>query len=111
MDADELNFKTADMPPKSVASNAELLEFFDKRAEGLRKAIANFDLSRWEKNWTMRDGEQIVTTQPRPMVYRVWCMNHLISHRAKLNLYLRLLNVPVATLYFTSADDPNWKFE
>jgi uncharacterized damage-inducible protein DinB len=111
LDADELNFQTASMPPKEFATTAELLNFFDQRAAGFRKAVANFDIARWEKTWTMRDGGQVITTQPRPTVYRVWCMNHLISHRAQLNLYLRLLNVPVATLYFNSADEPDWKFE
>jgi uncharacterized damage-inducible protein DinB len=111
LDEDELNFQTADMPPESVGSTAELLRLFDKYAVGFRMAVANFDMERWEGMWVMRDGEQVLTRQPRAMVYRVWCMNHLVSHRAQINLYLRLLNVPVATLYFNSADDPAWKFE
>ena len=111
LDSDELNFKTAEMPPQKMGSTEELLKYFDKMADGLRAAVKRFDMSRWEGTWTMRDGDKVITKQPRPMVYRVWCMNHLVSHRAQLNLYLRLLNVPVATIYFNSADDPAMIFE
>ena len=58
----------------------------------------------------MRSGENIITAQPRPTVFRIWCMNHLINHRAQLCLYLRLLNVPVPTVYFNTADDATWVF-
>jgi uncharacterized damage-inducible protein DinB len=59
----------------------------------------------------MKDGENVIVTQRRAMVYRVWCINHMIHHRGQLCLYLRLLNVPVPTVYFNSADDPEWVFE
>ena len=44
-------------------------------------------------------------------ILRVWCLNHMIHHRAQLCLYLRLLNVPVPAVYFNSVDEPEWKFE
>jgi uncharacterized damage-inducible protein DinB len=68
--------------------------------------MANFN-----RPWTMRNGQQVMVTRPRATVYRVWCMNHMIHHRAQLCLYLRLLNVPVPTVYFNTADDPTWVFE
>jgi uncharacterized damage-inducible protein DinB len=69
-------------------------------------AFANLD-----HPWSMRNGEHVVVTRPRTVVYRIWCLNHMIHHRAQLCLYLRLLNVPVPTVYFNTADDPNWVFE
>jgi uncharacterized damage-inducible protein DinB len=44
-------------------------------------------------------------------VYRTWCVNHMVHHRAQLCVYLRLLDVPVPAVYFNSADEPDWKFE
>jgi uncharacterized damage-inducible protein DinB len=38
-------------------------------------------------------------------------MNHLIHHRARLCVYLRLLNVPVPTVYFNTADNPAMVFD
>jgi uncharacterized damage-inducible protein DinB len=49
-------------------------------------------------------------TQPRAMTLRIWCLNHLIHHRGQLCVLLRLLDQPVPTVYFNSADEPNWTF-
>ena len=59
----------------------------------------------------MRSGTQVIASRPRDFVARVWCLNHLIHHRGQLCLYLRLLNVPVPTVYFNTADDPSMKME
>jgi uncharacterized damage-inducible protein DinB len=109
--ADVLDFAEAPRPPASVASTAELVALFDETAASMRAALAAFDMANWEKTWTMKNGGQVFTAQPRPKVARVWCMNHLVHHRGQLCLYLRLLNVPVPTVYFNTADDPTWMFE
>ena len=111
LDRDELDFSTAPRPPKEVADNAALLALFDHDAQELRQAIANFDMDRWNRIWTLRNGDQIFTAQPRPKVFRIWCMNHLIHHRGQLCLYLRLLEIKVPTVYFNTADDPTWVFD
>lgn len=89
----------------------ELLALFDANAHALREAVANFDVARWHGPWTMRNGEQVFVTRPRDFVYRIWCVNHLIHHRGQLCVYLRLLDIPVPTVYFNSADAPEWLFE
>ncbi len=109
--ADELDAASAPSPPSTLGSRAELLDRYDAAVAKARLAIENFDMSRWMEPWTMRNGETVIVTRPRGMVYRVWCLNHLIHHRAQLCLYLRLLNVPVPTVYFNTADDPTWVFE
>ncbi len=108
---DVLDFAEAPRPPAQVETAAELVGIFDKHAAGAREAIAKFDMKNWNKMWTMRNGEQVFTTQPRPKVARVWCLNHLVHHRGQLCLYLRLLDVKVPTVYFNTADDPSWVFE
>ena len=106
---DELDAATAP-PPKGVKDKAELLARFDGYAAALRLAVARFDMADYGREWTMRRGEQVMVVRPRPLVYRVWCINHLIHHRGQLCVYLRLLNVPVPTVYFNTADDPTWVF-
>jgi uncharacterized damage-inducible protein DinB len=108
---DELDLAAAERPPKSRASSDELLRYFDDRAADLRQAIAQFDMARWNQTWTMRNGAHTFTSTPRPTVFRIWSLNHLVHHRAQLCIYLRLLNVPVPTVYFNTADDPAWVFE
>lgn len=109
--ADELDAANAPRTPAGPPAKEEIVARFDRYAQGLRAAIAAFDIARWEAHWTMRRGEQVFTRSPRPMVYRVWSMNHLIHHRGQLCVYLRLLDMPVPTVYFNTADDPTMRFE
>jgi uncharacterized damage-inducible protein DinB len=108
---DELDAASAPRPPAELKDSAELLGRFDRNVEALREAVARFDMANFNRPWSMRNGEQVMVTRPRATVYRVWCMNHMIHHRAQLCLYLRLLNVPVPTVYFNTADDPTWVFD
>jgi uncharacterized damage-inducible protein DinB len=108
--ADELDAANAPRSPAQI-NKSQLLERFDKNVAAMRQAVANFDMAKWDRPWTMRQGDHIIVTKPRPIVYRIWCINHMIHHRAQLALYLRLLNVPVPTIYFNTADDPQFVFE
>jgi uncharacterized damage-inducible protein DinB len=108
---DVLDFASAPRPPKSVANNAELLQLFDDRVAALRQAVAQFDPAAWDVPWTLRNGAQVFTTQPRSKVYRVWDLNHMIHHRGQLCLYLRLLDIRLPVVYFNTADDPGFVFD
>jgi uncharacterized damage-inducible protein DinB len=108
---DELDAADAPPPPEELQDRKVLLARFDRNVAALREAVARFDVADLNRPWTMRSGPQVLVTRPRATVYRVWCVNHMIHHRAQLCLYLRLLNVPVPTMYFNTADDPTWVFE
>jgi uncharacterized damage-inducible protein DinB len=43
---------------------------------------------------------------PKTTVLRSFMLNHLIHHRAQLTVYLRLLDIPVPSIYGPSADEP-----
>ena len=55
----------------------------------------------------MTYGEDILFTLPKKQVARIFCMNHLVHHRAQLGVYLRLLDIPIPAAYGPSADDEN----
>ena len=109
--ADYLDFASAPRPPAGYKDVPELLAVFDKEVTDLRSVVANFDMANWNKDWEMRNGDQLFVRKPRPFVWRVWCVNHLVHHRGQLALYLRLLNTPVPTIYFNTADNPQFVFE
>ena len=44
-------------------------------------------------------------TVPRIGVFRAILLNHLYHHRGQLSVYLRLLDVPVPSIYGPSADE------
>jgi uncharacterized damage-inducible protein DinB len=108
---DVLDFATVKRPPDRVVGTAELLAHFDAAAAAARDAVARFDVSRWGGTWSIKHGPQPITSAPRAVASRVWSLNHLVHHRAQLCVYLRLLGVPVPTVYFNTADDPKMVFE
>lgn len=108
---DELDVSQAPRSPDKLTDRNELLARFDRGAAALRQAVARCDAAGLDANWTLRNAQQVLVTRPRWTVYRIWSLNHLIHHRAQLCLYLRLLNIPVPTVYFNTADDPTWVFE
>jgi hypothetical protein len=50
-------------------------------------------------------GGNPIMTIPRIGVYRTMLLNHLYHHRGQLSVYLRLLDVPVPSIYGPSADE------
>jgi uncharacterized damage-inducible protein DinB len=101
-------------PPKirtEADSHADLLQEFDKHASAVTVALAKMRDEDLQKTWSVHQGENVLHSAPKATILRVWCLNHMIHHRAQLCLYLRLLNVPVPAVYFNSADEPNWTFE
>jgi uncharacterized damage-inducible protein DinB len=56
-------------------------------------------------SFTLKAGGRNIFTQPRLGVIRMIMMSHLYHHRGQLSVYLRLLDVPVPSIYGPSADD------
>ena len=42
---------------------------------------------------------------PRAAVLRTYLLNHVIHHRGQLSVYLRLLDVPLPSMYGPTADE------
>ena len=91
--------------PKVIDTNAELLAYFDDLLAAAKEALGAVKDEEFDKNWSMTHGEQVYFTLPKKQVARVFCMNHLVHHRAQLGVYLRLLGVAVPATYGPSADD------
>jgi uncharacterized damage-inducible protein DinB len=49
-------------------------------------------------------GERVLMSMPRRRVVRQH-VNHLVHHRGQLTVYLRLLDVPVPSIYGPTADE------
>jgi uncharacterized damage-inducible protein DinB len=89
--------------PRIAASQAELLEIFDKSVEEGRAGIAGATDEEMRKNWTFKFGD-FSMTEPRPNVIRSF-INHLVHHRAQLGVYLRLNDIAIPGMYGPSADE------
>src|SRR5271155_3447145 len=62
---DGLEAATAPRPPSELKSQKDLLDYFDRNATALREAVARFDAAKFGQTWTMRNGQKIMTSQPR----------------------------------------------
>jgi uncharacterized damage-inducible protein DinB len=87
-------------------STAEILSAHD---EGLAKAKSNLAAigdAGLSKMWSMQtpDGKTVMS-MPKSALVRSIVMNHVYHHRGQLSVYLRLLNVPVPSIYGPSADE------
>src|SRR6266852_7226537 len=107
-DRDELDIAPAGGEPyrlPEATSSAQILEVFDKSVASARSAIESASDENWQGKWSLLQGGNPIFTLPRTAVMRGFVMNHLIHHRAQLGVYLRLLDVPVPSIYGPSADE------
>ncbi len=103
LENDKLDF--IHFEPKEINTTEELLAYFDGLLEGAKRSLAAATDEEFNKEWSMTYGDEILFTLPKKQVARVFCLNHLIHHRAQLGVYLRMLGVPVPASYGPSADD------
>ena len=52
----------------------------------------------------MRDGEKIFFSLPRTAAVRNLAQSHAVHHRGHLGVYLRLLDIPLPSVYGSTAD-------
>lgn len=100
----ELNF--ADIPAVAPSNSAaDLVALFDKKIDEALAHMQTADDSMLQQDWTLRAGDHVIFTVPRIGALRMFALNHFIHHRGQLSVYLRLLNVPVPSIYGPSADE------
>ena len=81
-----------------------LLQNFDTHVREARAALAEFKDEDYSAPWKLKMGAKVLFTDERGMVIRQ-TINHLSHHRGQLTVYLRLLDVPVPSIYGPTADE------
>lgn len=92
-------------PLINANSAAELLALFDARRAEFDAAIAGAGDGILGETWSIKAGDRILISLPKPAALRSVFMNHMIHHRAQLGVYYRLLDVPLPILYGPTADE------
>ncbi len=92
-----------------AATQAELLDMFDKCGAEARAKIAAATDEEWAKNWTFKFAGKEIMSSPGSAVVRSTVMNHLIHHRAQLGVFLRLNDVEFPGMYGPSADEMKFR--
>ena len=93
-------------PPGALASRAEMLAAFDTSTAAARAALAGRSDAELMSMWTLKRNGTTLFSMPKAVVLRSFVLSHLIHHRGQLSVYLRLLDVPVPSIYGPSADEP-----
>lgn len=100
---DSLEMGGFDSP--TPASAAELLPAFKESITFARKTIGGFDDKKVMSNWKLTKNGKDILVLPRIAALRFLLLNHWIHHRGQITVYLRMLNVPVPSIYGPSADE------
>jgi len=90
--------------PYSYETTAMLLDDFDRNVREARDALANVTDEQLHQPWALTMGERQLMTLPRGVVLRQ-NINHLVHHRGQMTVYLRLLGIPVPSVYGPTADE------
>jgi hypothetical protein len=93
-----------DFPGYSFQPTVSLLKGFDDGVGGARKALADVTGEALAVVWSLKAGDQVVFSGPRDEIVRNH-LSHLIHHRGQLSVYLRLIGVPVPSIYGPTADE------
>jgi uncharacterized damage-inducible protein DinB len=98
-----------DNPPQftqaEATSSQELLAAHDASVADAKAALNGWDDAKMMETWSMSAGGKTIMSMPRVGLLRAIMLNHWYHHRGQLVVYLRLLDVPVPSVYGPTADE------
>jgi uncharacterized damage-inducible protein DinB len=86
-------------------SRQEILDTFSKGMEAATGTLKKMDDAKLMSMWTLTKNGKVLMSVPRIGFIRSIMMNHMYHHRGQLSVYLRMLDVPVPSIYGPSADE------
>ena len=82
-----------------------LLTTLEEGVKNAKETLDGFDDRKLLAEWKVeKDGQQVMS-MPRIRLVRAILLNHWYHHRGQLSVYLRLLDVPIPSIYGPSADE------
>jgi len=100
---DSLEFPGGKLPQPS--SNAEILAAHDASVEKAKRALTKVGDAGLQQKWQATKNGVAFMTMPKIALVRGIVLNHAYHHRGQLSVYLRLIDVPVPSIYGPSADE------
>jgi uncharacterized damage-inducible protein DinB len=99
------SFEAPNFSQAEAKSRQEVLDTFSKGIESAKSALNKMDDARLMSMWSLTKNGKVLMSVPRIGFIRSILMNHGYHHRGQLSVYLRILNVPVPSIYGPSADE------
>jgi uncharacterized damage-inducible protein DinB len=96
-------------PPEFVQAEAkttaEILTTMEESLASARKFLGELTPERGEAMWRLVSGGRELMSAPRIAMIRTLMLNHWYHHRGSLVVYLRLIDVPLPSVYGPTADE------
>jgi len=102
---DGLDVAAAGERPAVPSTANGFVELFNTSVAAAKSAMAQVDDAKATVPWTLSNNGKAMFTMPRIAFVRTILLNHSVHHRGQLSVYLRLLDVPVPSIYGPSADE------
>lgn len=93
------------VPLTEAASVDELLAAFDQSLPFAIERLSAWDEAALAATWRMASGGRTLLEMSRAAMFRFVMLNHWYHHRGQLTVYLRLLDVPLPSVYGPTADE------
>jgi uncharacterized damage-inducible protein DinB len=103
--ADGFDAAQANFTPPQPASLHEIQKTFEQSVRDAEANLVGISDETARGMWRLTMGSKELFSQPRVNVLRSVLLNHWYHHRGQLSVYLRLLNVPVPSIYGPSRDE------
>ena len=98
----EIDFATFEhLQPKTTA---ELVNHFDENLKGAKNALRHVSNEALAETFFLKNQGQVLFSTPKKENIGP-SINHLVHHRGQLTVYLRLLDVPLPSIYGPTADE------
>lgn len=99
-DASQNNFD-----PPSPKDTEEINAALEQSIRNVEETLKTATEETAQGQWHLMFGERELMSIPRINVWRSIMLNHWYHHRGQLAVYLRLLDIPVPSIYGPSADE------
>jgi uncharacterized damage-inducible protein DinB len=106
--ADAVNKDSHEIPnfqQPEPANKKEIMDVFAQSTANAKQVLAKMDDACMMANWSATRNGNTILSMPRAGFIRAIMLNHIYHHRGQLSVYLRLLDVPVPSIYGPSADE------
>lgn len=88
-----------------ATSGDQLLPALEESLAKAKESVSGFGDAAMMETWSIAAGEKTLMSMPRIGFLRAIMLNHWYHHRGQLSVYLRLLDIPVPSIYGPSADE------
>jgi uncharacterized damage-inducible protein DinB len=101
---DTLTLTGAPSQPQAESTD-QVLKAHDASMAKAKDVLGTLEDAGLQRGWQATAGGTTLFAMPKAALFRSIVLNHWYHHRGQLSVYLRLLDVPVPSIYGPSADE------